>query len=203
MITHIISDMGGVLVALEWSERVSGLLGRSVPIDELHHLWINARSTVDFESGRIDFDTFAQNFIQEFDLQISPEQVQHEFLEFVQAPMPGCDEILEELKQQYHLSLLSNTNPAHYERLRDRYDFYAPFEQVFLSHEIGVMKPDPAIFHHVLAKLEIAPENAAFFDDGARNVTAAQTVGIHAYQVHSPQELGAIVETFETPALNP
>ena len=199
MITHIISDMGGVLVALEWSERVSDLLGRSVPIDELHHLWINARSTVDFESGRIDFDTFAQNFIQEFALSISPEQVQHEFLEFVQAPMPGCDDILSQLQQRYHLSLLSNTNSAHYERLRDRYDFYAPFEQVFLSHEIGVMKPDPAIFHHVLAKLKVAPEQAAFFDDGARNVAAAKEVGIHAYQVHSPQELQAIVETFDPP----
>ncbi len=201
MITHIISDMGGVLVALEWSERVSGLLGRSVPIDELHHLWSNARSTVDFESGRIDFDTFAQNFIQEFDLQISPEQVQHEFLEFVQAPMPGCDEILTALNQQYHLSLLSNTNPAHYLRLRDRYDFYAPFEQVFLSHEIGVMKPETTIFHHVLKVLDIAPDQAAFFDDGEQNVAAAQSIGINAYQVHSPQELRAIVGTFATEPL--
>ena len=197
MITHIISDMGGVLVQLEWSERISGLLGRSVPIDELHHLWINARSTVDFESGRIDFETFADNFIREFDLQVSTEQVQHEFLEFVQAPMPGCNETLSRLKHQYHLSLLSNTNSAHYERLRDRYDFYAPFEQVFLSHKIGLMKPDPEIFHHVLTTLDIAPHTAAFFDDGARNVEAANSVGINAYQVNSPQELQVIVETFD------
>ncbi len=197
MITHIISDMGGVLVQLEWSERVSGLLGRSVPIDELHHLWINARSTVDFESGRIDFDTFAHDFIEEFALESSPEQVQHEFLEFIQAPMPGWDKILRQLQQQYHLSLLSNTNSAHYERLRDRYDFYAPFEQVFLSHKIGLMKPDPAIFHHVLTTLNITPYTAAFFDDSARNVEVAQSVGINAYQVHSPQELRVIVETWK------
>lgn len=196
MITHIISDMGGVLVQLEWSERISSLLGRSVPIDELHHLWINARSTVDFESGRIDFDTFADDFIQEFELSVSPEQVQHEFLEFVQAPMPGCNEILSQLKQQYHLSLLSNTNSAHYERLRDRYNFYAPFGQVFLSHKIGLMKPDPEIFHHVLSALDIAPHTAAFFDDGARNIETANNVGINAYQVNSPQELHGIVKTF-------
>lgn len=197
MITHIISDMGGVLVQLEWSERISGLLGRSVPMDELHHLWINARSTVDFESGRIDFDVFANNFIREFNLKLSAEEVQREFLEFVQAPMPGCDAILNQLKQQYHLSLLSNTNPAHYQRLRDRYDFYAAFEQVFLSHEIGLMKPQPEIFHHVLTALDIAPAAAAFFDDGAGNVEAANSVGINAYQVHSPQALQDIVETFD------
>lgn len=196
MITHIISDMGGVLVQLEWRERVSGLLGRSVPMDELHHLWVNARSTVDFESGRIDFDEFAHSFIQEFGLERSPKQVQQEFLEFVQAPIAGCQEVLAELKQDYHVSLLSNTNSAHYEKLRDRYDFYAPFDRLFLSHDMGVMKPDPAIFQQVLEALAIAPNAAAFFDDGARNVEAAQKMGIHAYQVHSPRELQAVVNTF-------
>jgi len=196
MITHIICDMGGVLVQLEWSERVSGLLGRAVPIEELHHLWVNARSTVDFESGRIPFDEFAHKFIEEFDLDLSPAVVQREFLEFVQAPMPGCDDVLSQLKQQYHLSLLSNTNPAHYEKLRDRYDFYAPFDQVFLSHEMGIMKPAPEIFQQVLTTLAIAPQAAAFFDDGAKNVEAAQRVGIHAYQVHSPSALLAVVQTF-------
>ncbi|MEM6717441.1 MAG: HAD-IA family hydrolase, partial [Cyanobacteria bacterium P01_C01_bin.147] len=142
---------------------------------------------------RIDFDTFARNFIEEFALEVSPAQVQHEFLEFVQAPMPGWDAVLHQLKQRYHLSLLSNTNSAHYKRLRDRYDFYAPFEQVFLSHNIGLMKPDPAIFYHVLTVLNIAPHEAAFFDDGARNVAAANSVGINAYQVNSPQELQNII----------
>jgi len=196
MITHIICDMGGVLVQLEWSERVSGLLGRTVPIEELHHLWTNARSTVDFESGRITFDEFAHTFKEEFDVDLSPEVIKQEFVKFVQAPMPGCEDVISQLKQQYHLSLLSNTNSAHYEKLRDRYDFYAPFDQLFLSHEMGIMKPAPEIFQQVLTALEIAPQAAAFFDDGAKNVETAQSVGIHAYQVHSPSELLAVVKTF-------
>ncbi|MEM6519268.1 MAG: HAD family phosphatase [Cyanobacteria bacterium P01_C01_bin.70] len=198
MITHIICDMGGVLVQLEWSQRISELLGRSVPIDELHQLWVQARSTVDFESGRLNFDEFASAFIAEFQLKLSPAIVQREFLEFVQMPMAGCEALLNQLQQNYHVSLLSNTNAAHYEKLRDRYNFYAPFDQVFLSYEIGLMKPDPAIFEYVLRALNIAPAKAAFFDDGERNVAAAKSVGIHAYQVHSPDEVMAIVKTFET-----
>lgn len=194
MITHVICDMGGVLVQLEWSERVSGLLGRSVPIEELHQLWVNARSTVDFESGRITFDEFAQNFIEEFGLDLSPDTVKHEFLEFVQTPMPGWDAVLSQLKPQYQVSLLSNTNPAHVQKLRDRFDFYAPFDQVFLSHEIGIMKPDPAIFQHVLTTLAIPAAAAVFFDDGARNVEAAQRVGMQAYQAHSPQAVLAVMQ---------
>lgn len=195
MVTHIICDMGGVLVQLEWSDRVSRLLGRTVPIDELHQLWVSARSTVDFESGRIDFDEFASAFIQEFDVKLSPAVVQQEFLEFVQAPMADCDTVLKQLKQRYHLSLLSNTNSAHYAKLRDRYDFYAPFDHLFLSHEIGLMKPNPAVFHHVLQTLNIAPETAAFFDDGERNVAAANQIGLQAYQAHSPKDVMAVVQT--------
>lgn len=196
MITHIVSDMGGVLVELEWTERVSALLGREVPIEELHHLWINARSTVDFESGRIDFNQFAAAFIQEFELAASPETVQREFLEFVQAPAPNCEAVLQTLKADYHLSLLSNTNPAHYEKLRDRYDFFDYFDHLFLSYKMGIMKPDPAIFHHVLTQLQVEPTAVAFFDDGARNVEAARSVGIQAFQVNSPDEMMAVVQNF-------
>jgi putative hydrolase of the HAD superfamily len=200
MITHIVSDMGGVLVDLEWTERVSALLGREVPLDELHRLWINAQSTVDFESGRIDFDDFATAFIQEFELSVSPQTVQYEFLEFVQAPANNCEKVLAELQQHYQLSLLSNTNPAHYLKLRDRYKFFDYFDQLFLSYEIGVMKPDPAIFQHVLSHLQVEPAAVAFFDDGARNVEAARAVGIQAFQVHSPDELMAVVAGFNTPS---
>ncbi|MEL6400933.1 MAG: HAD family phosphatase [Cyanobacteria bacterium J06607_6] len=197
MITHLIADMGGVLVQLEWVERMSALLGHAIPIDELHHLWVSARAPVDFESGRTNFDEFATDFIREFDLTVTQAEVQQEFLNFVQAPMTDCDEILGQLKHSYHLSLLSNTNPAHYQKLRDRYDFFDQFDQLFLSYQLGLMKPDTAIFHQVVTQLDVAPAAIAFFDDGLRNVEAARHLGINAYQVHSPQELMAVVNGWQ------
>ncbi|TVP63972.1 MAG: HAD family phosphatase [Leptolyngbya sp. LCM1.Bin17] len=196
MIEHILLDMGGVLIDLQWQDRVGKLLGRSLPIDELHHLWVSAPSTVDFESGRTDFDQFTAAFIQDFDLALTPEMVQHEFLEIVQAPLPGCEVMLSALKPQYHLSLLSNTNPAHFGKLRDRYDFFEALDRLFLSYEIGLMKPSPTIFEHVLAELDTTPEHVAFFDDGARNVESAKALGIQAYRVDSPAEIMTIVKTF-------
>ena len=122
MITHILLDMGGVLVELEWQQRMEKLLQRSLPMTELHHLWVTALSTVDFESGRTSFDQFALAFIKEFAVDITPEQLQQEFLEVVQGPLPNCELMLARLQPNYHLSLLSNTNSAHYQRLRDRYE---------------------------------------------------------------------------------
>ena len=195
-ITHIVSDMGGVLIELQWVERVKKLLNRPMTVDEVHKLWASTPSTADFESGRSDFDGFTTAFIQEFDLAIAPEILQHEFLEIVQAPLPQCNEVLSALKPHYHLSLLSNTNPAHYERLRDRYDFFDYFDQLFLSYKIGIMKPSAAIFEHLLKTLGTAAETVAFFDDGTRNVEAARAVGIQAYRVDSPAEIMAVVKGF-------
>ena len=196
MITHIVSDMGGVLVDIEWAERIGKLFGRSIPMDELHALWVNTRSAVDFESGRTDFDHFAVAFIEEFGLDVSPETVQYEFVEIVRNPSRNCAQVLSALKQEYHLSLLSNTSPPHYDKLRDRFQFFTPFDNLFLSYKVGVMKPSSKIYEHVLSVLEVSPESIAFFDDSALNVEAARKLGIQAYQVHSPDEIMAIVEGF-------
>jgi HAD superfamily hydrolase (TIGR01509 family) len=201
MITHIVLDMGGVLVNIEWSERVSGLLGRSLPIDEVHHLWVNARSTLDFETGRTNLDEFTTAFIKEFQLDVSPETVKYEFMQIVREPNPNCSKVLSTLKQNYHLSMLSNTNEAHYGKLRDRYDFFDYFDKIFLSYQIGLMKPSEAIFKHILSILSTSPEKVAFFDDGTRNVEAAKEVGIQAFQVHSPDEIMAVVDGFKQPIL--
>ncbi|MBW4459727.1 MAG: HAD family phosphatase [Nodosilinea sp. WJT8-NPBG4] len=195
-ITHIVFDMGGVLIELQWLERVKDLLGRPITIEEIHRLWVSAPCVVDFESGRTDFDAFATAFVQDFGLAIAPAVVQHEFLEIVRAPLPQCNDMLAALKPRYHLSLLSNTNPAHYERLRDRYDFFDYFDQLFLSYKIGLIKPSTAVFEHVLSVLDAPADNVAFFDDGARNVEAARALGIHAYRVDSPAEVMAVVKSF-------
>lgn len=196
MITHIVLDMGGVLVGLQWRERMEGLLGRSLPMAELHHLWVTATSTVDFESGRTNFDQFTTAFLQEFNLQVDRAFFQQEFLDLVQAPLPNCQQVLQDLKARFHLSLLSNTNPAHYEKLSRDYDFYRAFDHCFLSYQMGQMKPSAAIFESVMAHLNTRPETIAFFDDGDRNVEAAKSLGINAFRVDSPDEVWAIAQGF-------
>lgn len=196
MITHILLDMGGVLVELQWRERMEKLLNRPLSMAELHRLWVTASSTVDFESGRTDFDQFTAAFRREFDLSMDAAAIQHEFLELVQAPLPRCQQVLKDLKARFNLSLLSNTNPAHYEKLSRQYDFFHDFDQLFLSYQLGCMKPSAQIFERVISQLKIPADAIAFFDDGARNVEAAQALGIHAFRVDSPDQVWAIAQGF-------
>lgn len=55
-------------------------------------------------------------------------------------------------------------------------------DAVFNTAEIGLMKPDPAVFHHVCDALRLQPGQVFFADDSARNVEAAERVGMLAHR---------------------
>jgi epoxide hydrolase-like predicted phosphatase len=71
---------------------------------------------------------------------------------------------------------------------RDRWRALIPaeelFEHVIDSSEVGVRKPDPAIFRIALARLgDPPPERTLFLDDFEANVLAARALGLRALRV--------------------
>ena len=88
----------------------------------------------------------------------------------------------------YRLFLLSNTNALHraaFDAILHR-DHGLPdgllslFDQVYYSHEVGLRKPDAAIFRRVVADHDLDPTRTLFIDDSPQHVTAARTVGLRA-----------------------
>ncbi|GAA1781522.1 HAD family phosphatase [Streptomonospora arabica] len=55
------------------------------------------------------------------------------------------------------------------------------FEALFFSCDLGLCKPEAAIYEHVLEALGTAPERTAFVDDREENVLAAKRLGISAH----------------------
>src|SRR5215216_6529625 len=76
-------------------------------------------------------------------------------------------------------AVLSNTIEAHVAHNRAR-GLYAPFDVVVFSNEVGMSKPEPAIFRHTLELLELQdrPQSAFFVDDLEENVRAANELGL-------------------------
>jgi putative hydrolase of the HAD superfamily len=73
-------------------------------------------------------------------------------------------------------AMLSNSWANHYPQ-----DLVAElFHVSVISGEVGLRKPDPAIFHLLLEKVGAPPASVAFVDDIAHNVTAAEKLGISA-----------------------
>jgi len=85
---------------------------------------------------------------------------------------------LERLRSRYALACLSNCNATHWPVVEP---VAALFDQVFASHLCGMVKPDPAIFAHVLHSLGRPPGSVRFFDDSLKNVRAARAAGMDAH----------------------
>lgn len=61
-----------------------------------------------------------------------------------------------------------------------RYGFPDQADVLVYSHEVGLAKPDPAIYELTTKRLGVRPEEIAFLDDQPGNVAAARDHGWHA-----------------------
>ncbi|MBP7044387.1 MAG: HAD family phosphatase [Chloroflexi bacterium] len=78
------------------------------------------------------------------------------------------------------LGIISNTNAVHVAWLHNLIPEFAHFQSVILSSDVGLLKPDPAIYHLALKQLDAPPQAALFVDDIGENVRGATAVGLHA-----------------------
>ncbi len=96
---------------------------------------------------------------------------------------------LAELKRDFRLVLLSNTNPIHWRKAVDDYftqgglnvNYY--FEKTYLSYEMRMLKPDEEIYRKVLDSSGMDAGDTLFIDDSKANCAAAERLGITSMHV--------------------
>jgi putative hydrolase of the HAD superfamily len=94
---------------------------------------------------------------------------------------PRSVELVAELAaDERRLALLSNAPISHGAVFRTR-EWAAPFEHFVISGELGLAKPDPAIWRALLDRLGAPGDEVLFLDDRAENVAAARDAGIQAF----------------------
>jgi epoxide hydrolase-like predicted phosphatase len=94
------------------------------------------------------------------------------------------------LRHLYCTALLSNA----FSDLRsalERWAIVDAFDELIISAEVGLMKPDPLIFQLALERLQVASAEAVFIDDLYLNVRAAQAAGLHAIKFLDPLQVRA------------
>lgn len=107
---------------------------------------------------------------------------------------PGTIEILADLKAGgTRLALLSNAG-ADFGGILRHGPLGEYFEAFFVSGEIGLIKPDPAIYSHALRELGITGAGAVFVDNKEENVRAAESLGITGHVFTSPGKLRAFLQ---------
>lgn len=82
----------------------------------------------------------------------------------------------------FFTAILSNMGPDVLRTMRQEFAWLAHFNQLTWSCELGIAKPDPAIYILTCEKLGVDPADALFLDDKLENVRAAEATGLHALQ---------------------
>jgi putative hydrolase of the HAD superfamily len=105
----------------------------------------------------------------------------------------------------FRLGILSNMGDGVLEYIKPRFSWLSQFDWLTWSCELGVVKPDPAIYLHTVKKLNVSPERALFIDNLQKNITGAEAVGLHAALFENVEQLQADLARrgFPLPALEP
>jgi 2-haloacid dehalogenase len=100
--------------------------------------------------------------------------------------------ILAELRERgRRLFALTNFSSETFPVARARNPFLGWFEDIVVSGEHGVAKPDPRIYRLTIERCRLDPARTVFVDDSPVNVAAGRAAGLHALHFTSPERLRA------------
>ncbi|HMI73269.1 MAG TPA: HAD family phosphatase [Steroidobacteraceae bacterium] len=184
----LLFDVGGVLVQLSGVEAMLEWLDNRISEDEFWRRWLQSVPVRQFETGQIDADEFAIGVTSEFGLPVEPRQFLEAFIRWPTGLYPGTLEMLARIPSSYQRAVLSNSNALHWPRVQTEMQLGAAFDNNFVSHLTGRIKPDAAAFEHVMESLGCSPASVLFLDDNLLNVDAAKRVGMQAVRVRGIDE---------------
>ncbi len=182
-IKAVVFDLGEVLVELQ-SRAIFHTLSIFVDdeIARLSRLIRDHRIHDAYERGQMDSGNFFQSAAELTGIYVTDEQWRHAWNAMLGPLVPGVESLLRRIRVP--IFLLSNTNESHFShQLTQTPELFQTFTGVFVSHELGLRKPEPEIFATVTAAIGVDASAILFFDDMPSNVTAAAHAGWQAVQV--------------------
>jgi 2-haloacid dehalogenase len=98
--------------------------------------------------------------------------------------------ILAELRARGHrLYALTNFSTETFPVARERHAFLGWFEDIVVSGEHGLVKPDPRIYALTIERCRLEPSRTVFVDDSPANVAAGAEAGLHSLHFTAPEAL--------------
>lgn len=172
MIKAVILDFYGVIQTDEviiWAEKQA-----------IEHP--NIRTAVDVASAKIDLDEISlDEYFEELAAAVErPADVVKEELKKEVAINQPLLEVVDQLREAgLKTAILSNDGSSLLTYL-DQHGITPHFDQIFVSGEIGIMKPEAGVYQHVIQHLGVEPNEAIFFDDRQANIDGAIRAGLQA-----------------------
>jgi 2-haloacid dehalogenase len=185
-----IFDLGGVLI--DWNPRY--LFRKVFDGDEERVDWFLSEVCPQSWNVQMDGGYPFQQAIEDR-CQLYPElaDVLHTYWdrwdETISGDIPGTVKILAELREVgYPLYVLSNWSAETFARVRQHFPFLEWFDDLVISGQIGLTKPNKDIFDYLLDKVGLPAGQCLFIDDRSENTEAAQQFGFQTVLFTSPEE---------------
>lgn len=191
-IKNIIFDFGGVICNIDVRLTEKRFLELGVKSFDTQYSVVE-RDTLfgKLEEGTISPDDFRleiRNFFSHTVTDLEIDDAWNALL--LDIPMPRI-RLIEALRNNYRLFLLSNSNEIHYQKYRKNFedqfgykDFDSLFEKAYFSYQLKLKKPGRAVFEYVLNDSRLNPEETLFIDDSIQHVKGATVAGMHAYHLN-------------------
>lgn len=181
-------DLGGVIVRTGDREPRTKLAERlGMSYDELAKVVFENESSARASLGAISTEEHWVAVVQR--LGLPPTETDAVRQEFFAGDIIDLDLIafIRSLRPKYRTGLISNAWPDMRAYLVSQ-NIADAFDQMVISAEVGMVKPDARIYQLALEKLGVAPAEAIFVDDFAVNIEGARAVGMYAIQFTQPDE---------------
>lgn len=177
----ILFDLGRVLVDFDHqraAERISAFCSKTPR--QIYNLFFESPATVAFEAGKISPEDFYLEVKNMLDLQLSFNSFAPIWNDifFLSPKNRSVYRLVNDLRPCYKTALLSNINALHYEYLKKSFPVFGVFDKIFLSFELGMIKPDIEIYKKVIQELKVSPKEVFYTDDRKELVESAGSLGI-------------------------
>jgi glucose-1-phosphatase len=184
-VSVLLFDLGGVLIDYSGLEDLQPLLPEPMAPADLLARWIACPHSLAYGAGQLTTEEFMARFRRDWGIAVEPAAFMEAWDSWVRGWLPGAEALLDDLRPRYRLAALSNSNPAHWDRLA-RLGVLDAFDLALGSHQLGLRKPDAAIYDEALRRLDAPADAVLFFDDSRANVDAARALGMQAAHVDGP-----------------
>lgn len=204
-IKNIIFDLGGVIINLDPARSYNAFASLGgVKIQHVMDLIDSTSLFDDYEKGLITSPDFRIGICQLLNKDIPDHEIDLAWNKMLLGIPKERLETIGELKNNYKLFVLSNTNQIHitaFEEIMEESfglkNYQQLFDKIYYSNHINKRKPDADIYQYVLEDKALKPEETLFFEDNKQNIEAAAKLNIQTHWVSSNQlNLGYIRDEF-------
>jgi len=178
-IQAVIFDLGGVLIRTE-DRHPRQMLADSfrMAVPDLEKIFFNGESGDAAQRGDITVAEHWENV--RVTLNLRPDELDLTRTTFFSGDVLDRQlfDYIKSLRPRYQTIALSNAMSDARSSLLNKWHVGDAFDQIFISAEMGMVKPDPRIYLAVIEQLNLTASQTVFIDDFQHNVKAAQTLGM-------------------------